>query len=151
LRWRASIQSTTAEVWARLVDFERMHIWFLGVKRVTLLAAEPSVGAVRIMRLVAGTAHRERITRWEPPDRFSIVVLDPPFIGRYWVADIDLHEHRVGGDPPGVDLFWELRYEPRFGLAGRLIDRLLIQPILDVAFRTSLRRLRLWIEAGRVR
>ncbi len=136
LCWRVPIQSTAADVWTRLTDFERMPAWFLGVKRVTLLAPEPSAGAVRVMRLVTGASHRERITRWEPPHRFSIVVLDPLFVGRDWIADIALHERRAG-----VDLSWELRYEPRFGLGGGLMDRLLVRPILHIVFRISLRRL----------
>jgi hypothetical protein len=137
LRWQISMRSTRAETWAQVVDFERMHTWFVGVRRMTLLAPEPFQGAERILRLVGGTTHRERITRWEPPERFSIVVLDPVFAGRDWAADIALHE-----DGPATELSWELRYEPRDGLAGSLLDRVLVQPVLHIVFRTSLRRLR---------
>lgn len=118
-----------------------MHTWFVGVRRMTLLAPEPFQGAERILRLVGGTTHRERITRWEPPERFSIVVLDPVFAGRNWAADIDLHE-----DDAATELSWELRYEPRDGLPGRLLDRVLVQPVLYTVFRTSIRRLRNRIE-----
>lgn len=143
LRWRVSIPGEAHSVWDRLVDWERMHTWFVGLRRMTLLAAEPSVGAVRRMQLFYGTSHYERITRWEPPTRLSIAVLDPPFIGRNWVADIDLHEH-----PSGVELCWELRYEPRFGLAGRIVDRMVVRPGIDVTFRVSLRRLRAAVQAA---
>jgi hypothetical protein len=33
---------------------------------------------------------------------------------------------------------WELRYEPRSGRFGRLLDQLLVQPVFDIMFRTSL-------------
>jgi hypothetical protein len=146
LRWRISIRSTRGEVWAHLVDFERMHAWFLGVRRMSLLAAEPSRGAERVLRLISGASHRERIIRWEPPERLSIVVLDPVIAGRDWVADIALREQGAA-----TELSWELRYEPRFGVAGRLLDRLLVQPVLNIVFRTSLRRLRARVEEQETR
>jgi uncharacterized protein YndB with AHSA1/START domain len=141
LHWRITIPSAKAEVWARLVDFESMHTWFVGVRRMSLLAAEPGPGAERLLRLITGTTHRERITRWEPPERLSIVVLDSPVVGRDWAADIRLCEDGVG-----TELRWELRYEPRFGVAGRIVNRLLVQPVLDIVFRVSLRRLRVRVE-----
>lgn len=143
LRSRVSIASTSPAVWDRLMDWEQMGSWFLGVKRVKLLSAEPAVGAVRLLQLSYGPTHRERITRWHPPTGFSIEVVDPPFIGRDWAADIDLHEHAAG-----VDVSWELRYEPRFGAVGRVINSLLILPFIGIAFRWSLRNLRVAIEAG---
>lgn len=144
LQWRVSITSTVSDVWGHLVDWEQMPTWFLGVRRVQLLAAEPRVGAARVLYLGLGSRHREQITRWEPPTGFSIAVVDPPFIGRDWVADVDLREH-----PAGVELSWDLRYEPRYGPIGRVVDSLFVRPCIDIAFRVSLRRLRDTIEARR--
>ena len=137
LRWQIMIPSPQAEVWACLVDFESMHTWFVGVRRMSLLGAEPGPGAERLLRLFTGATHRERITRWQPPERLSIVVLDPPLVGRDWAADMRLYEAGAG-----TELQWELSYEPRYGAAGRIVNRLLVQPVLDIVFRVSLHRFR---------
>jgi hypothetical protein len=73
-------------------------------------------------------------------------VLDPVFAGRNWAADISLDEH-----DSATELSWELRYEPRSGLAGRVLDRLLVRPVLDIVFRASLRRLRVVVEGQEAR
>lgn len=140
LRWRTVIRAPAAQVWARVTDFPRMSEWFLGVRRVSLVAA-PAAGVERVLTLRWGVSHRERIDSWEPCRSFSIQVLEPPFFARDWTAAVDLD-----GRADVVTLDWRLRYRPRFGVLGRGLDRLAVRPALSLAFRTSLHRLRAGLE-----
>lgn len=136
LRWHVTIASSTERVWAKVTDFANMHRWFLGVRRVTLHAAAAHEGARRTLTLLGGISHLERVGRWDPGARtFSIEVLEPPRIARDWVGTI-----AVDGTDGAAELFWELRYVPRFGLAGRIVDALFVAPVLNLAFTLSLRR-----------
>ena len=48
----------------------------------------------------------------------------------------------------GIRFFTWYDYEPRFGAAGRALDRFLFRPLLGWATAWSFDRLRLWIECG---
>jgi ligand-binding SRPBCC domain-containing protein len=144
LCWRKEIRAPADRVWARVTDFPRMPEWFLGVRRVALAAREPAAGVERLLTLRSGISHRERIAAWEPCRSFAVEVLEPPFFARGWRGDIALDE-RDGA----TSLDWRLRYTPRFGSAGRALDRLLVRPVLGLAFRASLRRLAAGLERPR--
>ncbi len=73
-------------------------------------------------------------------------MLDQVVVGRGREADIALH-----GDGSATEVSWELRYEPRSGRFGRPLDQLLVQPVLDILFRTSLRSLRSRVEEQEAR
>ncbi len=141
LRWRVHIASPPSRVWAAVTDFATMHRWFLGVRRVTLHAPAPLAGAHRTLALVGGLSHLERIGHWDPERSFSIEVLEPPLVARDWVGDI-----AVAGVSGGAELSWQLRYRPRFGLAGRVLDALVVAPVLNFTFTRSLRRLKTALE-----
>lgn len=136
LRWHITVASTPERVWEKVTDFATMHRWFVGVRRVTLHALAPHAGAERTLTLLGGISHLERLGSWDPAARcLSIEVLDPPVIARDWVGTI-----AVGGTDGATELSWELRYRPRFGLPGRVVDALFVAPVLNVAFALSLRR-----------
>jgi hypothetical protein len=136
LLWERRIRATPERLWAVLTDFPRMHEWFLGVRRVRLAAPAPAAGMERTLTLVTGQSHRERIATWDPPRLLEIEVLEPPVLARDWRASIRLEP--VG---PDVRLAWSLRYAPRFGPVGRVLDRLVLRPLLRTAFDVSLDRL----------
>lgn len=140
LGWERRIAASPEAVWERLADFARMHEWFLGVRRVTLAAA-PAEGVQRTLQLFTGRSHLERLAGWDPPRSFCVQVLHPPFFARDFRGRI-----RLLPSSGATLLRWELRYAPRFGLAGRLADRVLVRPVLHVAFRASLRRLAILVE-----
>jgi hypothetical protein len=50
--------------------------------------------------------------------------------------------------PDGIRFLTWYDYEPRFGIAGELVDRVLFRPLLGWATAWSFDRLRLWLERG---
>ncbi len=143
VRHSIEIRTTAERLWTELTDFSQMHTWFLGVKKVRVLAETPRAGAERILTLVWGASHRERFGHWEPYKSFSIIVTDVPMFVRAWTALI-----RIENDGDRVTLDWEMCWEPRFGLLGAIFDRLLLRPAIRTALRVSMRRLRRRVEAA---
>ncbi len=137
LRREIEIRSRPESVWPILTDFEAMPDWFLGVKRVSLLSGAVGPGAERLLTLIYGRSHHERIERWETNKLFSLVVLDPPFFAREWRASI-----RLETIPGAVLLQWEMRWEPRYRMPGRALSRFVVAPVVDLALRISLGRLK---------
>jgi uncharacterized protein YndB with AHSA1/START domain len=137
------IRTPPERVWQALTDFEAMPRWFFGVRRIRLLAPEPAEGAERILTLIHGGSHRERIEGWEPEKGFSIRVLDPPFFVHEWSARI-----AIDRSTSHTWVRWQMDWRPRFGLAGRLFDRAVLFPVIDFALRRSLEQLRRRLEAA---
>ncbi len=121
--------------WAALVDFGSMHEWFFGVARVALCdpSRELEPGSERILKLVYGVSHREKIGEFEAGKFFTIIVLDPPRFVRSWTGRIGLESTDAG-----LVLEWQMHWEPRFGVLGALFDRVLVSPVIDLALRRSL-------------
>jgi len=130
-------------VFERVVDFERMHEWFYGVRQVSILSPELEAGAERRLTLVLGVSHLERIAEWNPPKSFAIRVLDPPLFTRRWDASIRFDS----GEGSATAILWEMRWEPRFGWLGRVFNAWLVRPVVGMALARSLRRLKRVMEA----
>lgn len=139
------IRTPPESVWQVLTDFEAMPSWFLGVRRMRLLAPEPAEGAERILTLIHGASHRERIEEWAPEKGFSIRVLDPPFFVREWSARV-----AIDRSASGARVRWQMDWQSRFRRAGRLFDRAAIFPVMDFVLRRSLEKLRCRLEAAPV-
>lgn len=146
LRWTIAIDAPRAVVWAVLADFASWRWWFPGVRRVAVPSGAPRVGAERILTLAWGRSHRERFAVWEEGRSFAVEVTDPPLVARGMRGQPVLRD-----DGAGTVLEWELRYEPRFGVAGRVLDRLVLTPGLGLAFRVAVTRLRHRAEAAAAR
>ena len=126
-----------------VTDFARMHEWFLGVRQVSLLSPVLEAGAERRLTLVHRGSHLERVAEWDPPKSFSIHVLDPPSFARRWDASIRFET----SDGSHTRLHWEMWWEPRFGRPGRAFNAWLVRPVVDLALRRSLQRLKRLLEA----
>jgi len=143
LRWSIYIAAPRTAVWGRLCDFTGWPRRFPGVREVRVPGGNPAVGADRVLVLAVGPAHHERFTAWDPGRGFAVAVLDPPLFADGWEGRPTLRHEGAG-----TVLDWELRYRPRFGTAGRVLDRLVLAPVLGLAFRVALLRLRRLVEAA---
>jgi hypothetical protein len=143
---RIPLPGSPERAWAALVDFDKMHEWFVGVARVAL--REPNrplaTGSERTLKLIHGASHREKIGELEIGKFFTIIVLDPPAFTRSWTARIALESSEAG---PMLE--WQMNWEPRFGALGALFNRALVAPVIDFALRRSLRNLARRLGDGR--
>ncbi len=137
------IERSRETVFERVVDFDRMHEWFYGVRRVSLLSSELEAGAERRLTLVHGASHLERIAAWNPPKSFSIRVLEPPVFSHRWEASIQFDSD----DGSATAIRWEMSWRARFGPPGRIFNGWLVRPIVGLALQRSLRRLKRVMEA----
>ena len=137
VRCEAWLPQPRAVVWGALTDFPRWDEWFVGVRALSVTPREGGVGAERRLSLLHGSSHRERITAWEAPSGFALQVLDPPFFTRRFDAAVALQE--ADG---GTRVVWDMAWSVRFGALGHLFERGLLAPVLRLALRVSLGRLR---------
>jgi hypothetical protein len=133
-----TLPGSIERAWDTLVDFSSMHEWFFGVAGVSLCEPERELaeGSERILKLVYGVSHKERVGQLEEGKFFTIIVLDPPPFVRSWTGRIALESTDAG---PSLE--WQMHWEPRFGAPGAFFDRLLVRPVIDLALRRSLANL----------
>ena len=154
LRATVSISFSIAveRLWAALTDFEHMHHWFVGVRRVQIVeGGAPRVGAHRRVRFVGGHRATELITWWEPPtDPGALHTIRPRVQGSFRLrlgsdtqltsmTDIDVS---VWGTRLSSRVRWQIAYQSRYGTYGHVLGMALVTPLLKSAIGLSLRCLR---------
>ena len=141
IRREIEIRRGLDETWNRVTDFERMPAWFYGIKSVTVLSQELGIGAERIVTFLTRQSFREKIVQWDRNSFFSYIVVNPPVFSKDWADSISL---RPASD--SVILNWEIRYTMRLGILGKMVDGLLLAPIVDKVLLFSLRKFKLVTE-----
>lgn len=145
VREQIDIRTTPQVVWNRVIAFETMPEWFYGPRKVTVHSLNMGIGAERTVRVLTGHCYRERFVRWEPDHAFAFEVLNPPFATAEWLVTVT-----VNSTPNGARVEWEMRYATQMGRVGVLVGRGLLAPLLRVALRLSLRRLKRILENRKV-
>ena len=131
------IDRTVEEVWTKVTDFEKMPTWFYGERSVTVLSDKLGIGTERIVTIITGQSYRERFIQWDAKRAFSYLVLDPPLFIKQWKAFICLRPVSNG-----VVVRFEIHKEIKYGILGRLMDRIILNPFLDIILLLSLRKLK---------
>jgi hypothetical protein len=149
----ARIEADIDLVWRRTQDAVAHQSWDLRFTRIEPLPAGPGQArrfryAVRVLPgltvwgtgVNAGERHRPDGTRTSALRFASAHPLSLIAEGRgYW---------RYVPDAAGVRFLTGYDYVPRWGRAGRLIDRLAFRPLMGWGTAWSFDRLRLWCERG---
>ena len=141
VRRQLRLEAAPDAVWSVVTDFQGMRRWFLGVRRVTCDAA-PAAGVERRLSTLLGHTYVERIETWEPGRGFSWSVVNLPWFARRWDASL-----RLDPQPGGTEVAWRIEIDLRAGTLGRVLDRLLVTPLVAAVLGLSLRRLRAAIAA----
>lgn len=116
-------------------------------ERARVLSAAPNLQVdtevvleTRILRLFT-VRWVAKHTAYEPPHLFEDVQVEGPF--RSW-----RHRHIIAGHTLGAVLRDEIKYEPPFGLIGRLAAPLVVIPRLERLFNYRHAVTRAWCEGG---
>lgn len=137
VRQRVRLAASPAAVWQLVTDFVRMPRWFLGVRRVECQAAKPGPGVERELTTLLGHSYVERFTGWEFRRSFSWSVVTLPWFAARWDARLQLVP-----SGSGTEISWRIEIDPKGGMVGEALARMLLVPVVWLALTLSLRRLR---------
>ena len=136
-----TIDAPRQAVWSVLADLDRFADFSPMVRRVERLDGPRSgVGAGRRCAAMRAGHIDERVVDWEEGRRLALeVVGGMPIRGvGVWMLE---------GDRP-TEVSFRLEYRPRFGPAGRLMDRVVMRTQMERGFVANLDGLRRLVEAG---
>jgi len=113
------IEVPSPRVWAALSDFKGIHRFHPRIERADLLTAENcGLGAERVCHMYGGKDHvTERIVEWQEGRSLAVSILDTTMpLESAWA--------RLAVEPDGAAsrVTFEMRYQPRYGLIGRIMD-----------------------------
>ena len=126
-------EASTARVWDLMSDFGAIDAFNPTLKESHLLdgSCEIGLGAERQCTLKDGRNYiHERVVDWQEGRSYRIEV----FGGTMPLDDI-VAELAVTPAPSGSTLRMTMRYRPRWGLAGRLIEPVLLRPMMRRSMR----------------
>ena len=140
-------RATPATAWALLSDFGAIDAFNPTLKESHLLdgSCEIGLGAERQCTLKDGNNYiHERVIDWQEGRSYRIAV----FGGTMPMDDITA-ELAVEPDITGAALRMTMTYRPRWGLAGRLVEPVLLRPMIRRMMRKVLDGLASKAEATR--
>ncbi len=147
-RFEISIDAPLERVWDVIADFGSVYRYSPAVTHSYVTSGQRAgVGTTRHCDLVfPGATIEERIIDWHADERYTLEIFDgdrqPPFR----TAHAGFEVHRDGPERSVVTA--ELAYELKFGPAGALMDRLIVEPKFGPAFGSLLAGLKHHIETG---
>ncbi len=131
IEYTAKVNASAATAWSVIADFQNVHRYHPIVERVTQASEnERGPGAARVCHFYDGGSVKETITGWREGESFEVELTEGsmPFkrsSAMMRVAPLD-EQHSC------VTL--SMDYEPKFGVAGQLMDRLMIRSKMSAMF-----------------
>lgn len=140
-----------ARAWEILRDLSLAHRYVPGLVRTEIRSAQPTgVGASRRVYRKGDQGLDETVTEWEEGHGFLLRLAQPdgsppaPFARasfRYRLDD-------VPGAPGRSRMTITLDYEPRWGAAGRLLDRTVLAKVVEGMQQELARRIKAFYESA---
>lgn len=140
------IDASKQTVWAKIADLGAIEEYHPGVSRSYYTSEKrEGVGANRHCDLLPFGEVEERIVDWRNGDSYAIEIYDgkkmPPLenaVGRLSVTQTG----------EGTTVRFDIEYSLKFGLLGKLIDRVMVRPRFKKVGPAMLRGLKRHLEAG---
>lgn len=140
------IQAPTARVWQALVDLPAVQHYNPGVKAATLNSgSHEGIGASRRCEFKDGGWAGERITDWSPGREIAMEIYEGtlPFASMQWRTTLIPEQ-------TGTRVSQELRYRMRFGVLGRVLDKLMVRRKLDQGISAVFAGLKAYVERSKI-
>ncbi|TPV92603.1 MAG: SRPBCC family protein, partial [Myxococcales bacterium FL481] len=119
-----TINAPSAAVWAVLADFGGIHRFHPAVDRSPLLGeASGGLGAKRACHFYDGNSIVEEVVGWEEGKSMRINIVEGSMPLQCANAEIELD--RQG--PHRTEVTFTMRYEPKYGPVGRLMDKFMMR------------------------
>ncbi len=148
VRFKIPIDAPAEQVWAVLADFGAVSRYSPTVVHSYLTGDQRAgVGTARHCDLaLPGATVDERIVDWRDGERYTLEIFDgdklPPFRSAHASFDV-----RAAG-PDRTVVAAELAYELKYGPAGTLMDRMMVEPKFRAAFGALVAGLKHHLETG---
>lgn len=119
--------ASPATCWALMADFAHIDAFNPHLERSAILEGSPAVcglGTARQCDLKDGRGYlRERVVDWQEGRSYTVDIIES-------TLPVDGTQTTLGLEPlgDGTRLFVETRYQPRWGIAGSVLDVLLLRP-----------------------
>ena len=138
------IATLPAKVWAVLADLEAVQHYNPGVKHaVYTTTMREGVGAARRCDFKPKGWAKERVIAWEAQKAITLEIEESqlPFEFMRWRT-------AVAPDGAGTRVTQQLEYKVKFGLLGRLLDKLVIRRKIDQTLAQLFINLKQFVEKG---
>lgn len=136
-----------AKVWDALADFGEIHRFHPEVRSSSPLSGKSSgVGSRRRCNLYQPGYLDEEVSDWQAGKGYTVRILDTSLPIKDATATFQI----VSQSQKSSTVSLEMRYRPKFGLFGRLMDRLVMERTMNKAFAQVLKGLEDHLATGRV-
>lgn len=123
--------------WALMADFANIDFFNPTLKASRLIdgSLECGVGTQRHCELKNGMGYiEEKVTDWQEGRSYTVEIYDGTMPIERTVTTLGL-EPVLGG---GTRLYMQSEYQPKYGIAGRIMDPLMLRPMLKGMLRKVL-------------
>ncbi len=141
------IDAPSSKIWAVLSDFTNIHLFHPNVQDVDQLSeVDRGVGAARRCNFYGGDSAVEKITAWDDERRsFTCTVTEiaaplKDITSSMWVEEIDPHRS---------DVHIEMKYTPKWGIVGKILNVLVLHFALQSVFKKVLTGLQTHLKTGK--
>lgn len=138
------IAAPPEKVWAVLADLEAVRHYNPGVKHARYTTAErEGVGAGRHCDIKPKGWFKERVIAWEPQKAITMELVESQ-----WPLNFMRWRTAVTRDGAGTLVSQAMEYQVKFGLLGRLLDKLVMRRKLDQTLAEVFENLKRFVEKG---
>ena len=138
------IAAPPGKVWAVLADLEAVSHYNPGVKHARYTSSvREGVGASRHCDLNQKGWVKERVIAWEPRKAMTMELYESQ-----WPLKFMRWRTAIAPDGMGTRVTQEMEYQVKFGLLGRLMDKLIMQRKLDQTLARVFISLKRFVEKG---
>lgn len=141
-----TINAPSSRVWAVLSDFSNVQVFHPLVQHVDQISeADRGLGAERRCNFYSGGSAVEKITEWkEEGQSFTCIVSDGPAPILDAIASMGVNKI----DSEKSEVYVEMKYVPKWGILGKIIDVLMLRFGMRYTFNKVLAGLEHHVETG---
>lgn len=149
LYYEAKTSASPEKIWEILADLGGVMYFHPYVENSYYISEDKEgVGAARICEFFNGMKIEETAADWQPGKSYTVNVamlagMTPPI-------DTPTGELGLEADSDGTCIYMRITYTPRYGLLGRVMDRVMIRRQYEKMIPNILRGLKHYAETGEV-
>lgn len=143
---RSIIDAPVERAWDALADFGNIHLFnpYLSGSHFMEGRGSCGVGTRRQCDLKLGGSLHERVTEWRPGESYTVEINAPSMPVTHMYTTMAVR----GVGEGRCEVSMDCRYQPKYGIVGRLLDALLLRHVMRFMFRGVVAGLGRYLTAG---